>query len=384
MEAELDTKDFIVIDNGSGYIKAGWSGEDSPRVVVPSIVGKVTPPEPGKPTTSVFGNSLNLKNPASAFSFPIERGVLKDNKKDLEDMKDLWYHILRNELNQQDLSNTNVLITDAILNSRDNKTLIAQIFFENFGVNSLGIMPAPVLSLFATGRARGVVVESGEALTSIVPIFEGFALPHTVTTMNIAGQDITKYILKKLEHQVQPRQFAVARGIKDQMTVVAYDYREALTGADLLPEDQALYELPSGEIISVNKDIRLKASEILFSPELVDSDSPNIQSLTVESINRCDRDLISDIYSNIVVSGGTSMMKGFPERLEKEVKQIMSRDIMASEIQFYADSFRQHGAWIGGSMLASMSTFPQYMVMTKAQWETDGIAKTALVHKYSF
>jgi actin-related protein len=215
-------------------------------------------------------------------------------------------------------------------------------------------------------------------------VFEGYALPHAIRKMPLAGTDITNFILQKLSADLKPSQFAVARGIKEQMLVVPNNFDNALRGPDLISEDERCYELPGGKIIKMDKQTRLEAAELLFRPSILDRDADDISTETVRSILKCDSDLRADMYGNIILAGGTSMMRGFHQRMEHELRAKLPKDIAYDDIRVVSDSFREHAAWIGGSMLASLSTFPQFMTMSKGQWDEEGTLKPALIQKYSF
>ena len=282
---------------------------------------------------------------------------------------------------QEELSSANVLITDSILSTREDRKKIADVFFDKLQVNSLGIMHAPVLSLFSIGKSRGIVVDVGCGLTSIVPIFEGFALPHAIHKIPLAGHDISNYIHQKLSADIRPSQSFVVRNIAEEMMIIPQYYQK---GAELLSEEKRFYELPGGKIIKVDQDILANAAEILFNPSIVGQSIKNIPDQVIESILKCDNELKPEMYGNIVLSGGSTMIKGFQERMERDLKARIDMQNPAPEIKLHADSFRQHAAWIGGSMLASLSTFGQYMVMKKEDWENDPNMKPFLIHKYSF
>ena len=83
--------------------------------------------------------------------------------------------------------NCNILLTDSPLNTKENKQEIARIMFEVFRVESLAIINTSVLSLFSTGKTSGLVVECGEGVSYSVPVFEGYALPHAILKLDIAG-----------------------------------------------------------------------------------------------------------------------------------------------------------------------------------------------------
>ena len=382
MEAELDSKSFIVIDNGTGYIKAGYSGEDAPKIILPTVASIVESQEQGKPRSLYCGSDINLKTPETPLFFPIDRGVIKSTEQDWSCMAYIWEHIIKN-LMQEELTSANVLITDSILNTRENRQRMAQVFFETLGVNSLGIMPAPVLSLFSIGRSRGLVVDVGCGVTSIVPIFEGFALPHAVHKIPMGGGDISAYIHQKLveSNVLKNNQMFVARNIAEEMMVIPMSYEG---GGGLLSEEKTFYELPDGKITQVRRDVLANAAEILFKPSIANFNFRGLPDQIVESILKCDNDLRPDMYGNIVLSGGSTMMKGFQERIESDVKSRLELHVPAGEVRVHADSFRQHAAWIGGSMLASLSTFGQHMVIKKEDWDNDPNSKSFLIHKYSF
>lgn len=380
MEAELDTKDFIVIDNGTGYIKAGYSGEDAPKIIIPTVVSIVESQEQGKPKNFYSGADMDLKSPETPLTFPIERGIIKNSDTDWECMSFIWEHIIKNIM-QEEISSANVLVTDSILNTRDNRQKLASVFLDTLGVNSLGIMPAPVLSLFSIGKTKGTVVDVGCGLTSIVPIFEGYALPHAIHKIPLAGYDVTTFIHQKLTNHLKFNQMFIARSISEEMSVVPLQYHK---GVQLLSEDKRYYELPGGQIINVDQDILATAAEIIFNPSIINRPIKGLTEQVCESILKCDNDLKPDMLNNIVLSGGSSMMKGFHERFSREIKNRMENIVYDAEIKVHADSFRQHATWIGGSMLASLSTFGNFMVIKKDEWGEDNNIKQSLIHKYSF
>jgi actin-related protein len=379
MEAELDTKEFIVIDNGTGYIKAGYSGEDAPKIIIPTAMCVGESQEQSRGRTFDFNPDI-LKNPEKPLIFPIDRGVIKSSDMDWECMSYVWEHIIKTSMSE-DLNSANVLITDSILNTRENRQKLASVFLDTIGVNSLGIMPAPVLSLFSIGKTKGTVVDVGCGLTSVVPIFEGYALPHAIQKIPLAGHDITSFIHSKLSSHLKPNQLFVSRAIKEEMTVAPLSYRK---GQQLLSEEKRFYELPGGKIINVDQDILATAAEIVFNPSIIASPIKGLSDQVADSIGKCDLDLRPDMLGNIVLSGGTTMMKGFYERFDRDVKSKLEPLAGENEIRVHADSFRQHAAWIGGSMLASLSTFGNFMVIKKDEWGEDNNIKLSMIHKYSF
>lgn len=204
MEIFFDREEFVVIDNGTGFIKAGFSGQDLPRLIIPTVVGEHTEPidadmknsnandQPEEKKSYEFGNAaLNFKE-THINSYPIKRGIIKE-KQDWENMELIWDNIF-NELNLE-TKNVNVLMTDSPFNPKENRQRIAEIMFEHFKVKSLAIMNTAALSMYSTGKVSGLIVESGEGISYTVPIFEGYALPHAMIKLDVAGYDITQSLI---------------------------------------------------------------------------------------------------------------------------------------------------------------------------------------------
>merc|ERR1711912_73556 len=133
------------------------------------------------------------------------------------------------------------------------------------------------------------------------------------------------------------------------------------------------YELPDGQVITVGAE-RIRASEPMFAPNLIGKESDGIHKLTFDSIMKCDVDIRRDLYTNIVMSGGTTMFTGIPERLEKEMKALAPQGM---DIKVIAPPERKYSVWIGGSILASLSTFEE-MWVTKEEYDESG---PTIVHR---
>jgi centractin len=114
----------------------------------------------------------------------------------------------------------------------------------------------------------------------------------------------------------------------------------------------------------------------LFQPEYIGEEYPGIHQVIVDCISRADLDLRKSLYSNIVLSGGSTLCKGFGERLLSEIKRLALKDI---KIKIYAPPERKYSTWIGGSILASLSTFKKMWVSAEEYQEDPDI-----IHKKTF
>jgi len=156
--------------------------------------------------------------------------------------------------------------------------------------DQIAIMNGACLSLFSTGKTKGLVVEIGEGATHTVPIFEGLALQHASLTNDIAGQDITKSLIDgmiKKGMKITPTMSEYGRDIKEKMCSIPIDYSSAIAAPDPLSEEQRSYELPDGSIIQANHNTRYDATEILFNPEKFGLKGKSIPQMIVESLKKC-------------------------------------------------------------------------------------------------
>ena len=188
-----------IIDNGTGTIKAGFAGEDYPRSLFPTIVWKpnyITTVDIQSFPDWYFGDDTNMKRGIMKISSPIEAGYVKN----WNDMEKIWEHTFYNELRVSPEEHS-MMLTEAPLNLKKNREISTQIMFEVFNVPNFYLVDQWVSALYAAGRTTGLVLSSGEEVTNIVPVYEGYSLPHAVRRIMIAGKDITKYLIKILQER---------------------------------------------------------------------------------------------------------------------------------------------------------------------------------------
>lgn len=191
----------LVIDNGTGISKNGFAGEDQPRSVFPTLIGYpkytsiMTDVEHYTREYYIGEEALQLKG-VLKLMFPVEHGIIEDWMA----MEKIWHYTFYTDL-RVDPSEHPVLLTEAPLNPRPNREKMAEIMFETFNVPALYVAMQAVLSLYASGRTTGCVIDIGDGVSHVVPIYEGFALSHAIARLDLAGRDITTYLQRLLRQK---------------------------------------------------------------------------------------------------------------------------------------------------------------------------------------
>jgi actin-related protein len=398
LECTMDFQDVIVLDTGSGTMKVGFSGEDAPRAVLPTAIANTIADESRDDENTGGGDASNQKKSQAFYgeeamqqatnatiTRPVQRGEIQLSSPSKDELEHLWEYTFRSVLGieQEELP---VLIADTLPLSQStyqSRQWVTEVMFEKLKVKSLAIFNTAVLSLFSTGRTRGLVVECGEGLTSAVPVFEGYAIPHAIFKMDVAGQDITSQVQQLMMNHKDGSMYAkdarVMQQLKEKVCTVDYDYAGSKDAYDSIDEELKSFELPDGKIIKVGKEIRCGAPEMLFGGHGSPDPSQSVQKICMEAYNTCDIDFQKDLIRSLVVAGGTSMLPGLAPRLRKELSSLLP----GKEIDICVDSQRRYAAWIGGSMFASLSTFDQ-VAISKQEYEEGKADVRSLVARKTF
>ena len=299
-----------------------------------------------------------------------------------DDMERIWRHTFYNELRVAPEEHP-VLLTEAPFSPKTNRERMTQIMFETFHVPAMYVQLSGVLSLYASGRTTGCVLDSGDGVTHVVPACdEGRAAQHAVARTDVAGRDLSDFMRMLLIRRgysfdtTTERDLQTARVLKEQLSFVALDFDAEMRTAAESSELEKSYELPDGRTITMASE-RFHCAEVLFKPSLVGKEAPGIHDFAFGAIMKCKEEIREALFGNIVLSGGTTMLPGIAERMTKEITALVPSTVA---VKVVAPPERKYSVWIGGSILASLSTF-QHMWISKAEYDEAG---PSIVHRKCF
>lgn len=369
----------IIIDNGSNTCKAGFSEDDMPRVEIPTVIGKQSSlgeenieHEDELNQLDIFvGEEAISKGGILELKYPIQKGIIEE----FDTMKKLWNHIFYNELLAETKSHP-VIVSESPFAPYSAKIEMAKILFEELNVEHLYITNTSTLALYANGRTTGIVVDVGYEMTSCVPIFEGFVLNHAVSKIELGGFHLTKYLrslvnsnLPENQHYINPNQVSMINELKEKICVVAEDYDSEYKR---LQDNKKIekYKFPEGTGREIEYSVeKFQCPELLFQPNLFGQDSSGIHELCFKSINKCDADIIRDLFLNTILCGGSTLFMKIQNRFHKELQSLAPT---GKNVNIIAPPERKYSAWLGGSILASLDNFRKTMFVSKKDYSDLG------------
>ncbi|KAH7640442.1 actin-related protein 2 isoform X2 [Dermatophagoides farinae] len=381
---DSEGRKIIVCDNGTGFVKCGYAGSNFPKHTFPSVVGRpiiraAQRIDDIEIKDLMVGDEANKLRSYLELSYPMENGIVRN----WDDMCHVWDHTFYDML-QIDPKNSRILLTEPPLNPINNRKKMIEMMFEKYQFHSAYIAIQAVLTLYAQGLMTGVVVDIGDGVTHICPVYQGFAMPHLTRRLDVAGREVTRYLIKLLllrgyafNHTAD---FETVRMLKEKMCYIAYNCEQEQKLAEETTYLTETYTLNDGRIIKLSGE-RFEAPEALFQPHLVNIEGQGISELLFNTINSADLDLRSELYKHIVLSGGSTMYPGLPSRLEREIKQLYLERILKGDgqklqkfkIRVEDPPRRKDMVFIGGAVLADvMKDHPQFWI-TRQQYEEMGI-----------
>lgn len=332
---------IVVIHTGSPVVQAGFAGDNKPRV-------EFEPDQDGPN--------------------PIEHGIVTD--------WDGWTALVQRAFDGLGVNpaGANILFTEAPLNPKANREKLTQLAFESFAAANMYVALQPTLASYATNRVTSIVFQSGGGVSYTVPIYVGYALPHAIIRLDLAGRDLDQYLQQLLQERGYSVDEDTAREIKEKLCYVAHDFEAEMQKAKSGACDASV--TLNGKTYRLGNE-RFRCPEALFQPALVGMESAGIHETVYNSIMKCDVDIRRELYANTVLAGGTTLLPGLPERMKKEVEALAPPTM---QIKIIAEPERDELTFRGGSILTKLPAF-EHMWVTKAEYEESG---PSIVHRKCF
>ena len=285
---------------------------------------------------------------------PIQRGMVVD----WDAMETLWEYIYAKQL-FVDSTDHPLLITEQVLNTEKDAIRKCEILFEKLNCPQVFLGVPAVLSMYTSGMMTGVAVDVGDGVTSVLPMYEGFVQSEAIAKRDLAGSDVTEHLKKLLRGRTyilnEPFDSETVKDLKEKTAQIQI-YSLGASARPFPVLTHTSYKLPDGRAVSIGEE-RLKCGEVLFNPTRCGQTGEGIHTLVIDSILQCHREIRPALWKNIVLSGGTTKLVGFPERFKAEVAQLAQVEKL--KVKDVKESF---SAWAGGAMLSELSTFNEMCI----------------------
>jgi actin-related protein len=355
----------LVIDNGTASVKAGLAGTKTPSYIVPSVVGTAINEAEmvGFKNKEYFvGNEAIVKANFLNMVNPIENGIVTD----WEYMTQLYDEFF-GDMFHYSLDDICILTGEKPGTTTANKTKMAQLLFETFNAGGFSSIQQSVLALFSSGLLTGLVLDDGEGMANVTPVYEGYTIPYSIIHTELCGSFLTDNIKRLItERDSSTADWHVSEfiAIKDKLTYVPIDFQ----AEEQAQETFERLRLPSGRYYRVGKE-RFLSTEVLFDPTIADKNIEGLHQVMFDSIMKCDIDIRKDLYKNIFLAGGTTMITGIAERIEKEVIALAPPSM---KICVKAPPQRKNAVYIGASILGEQEFFFNNMMITRKEFQEQG------------
>jgi len=384
----------IVCDNGTGFVKVGYAGTNFPGFSFRSMVGRpMMRADEKMAKKGVVLKDIMVGDEAAEVreflecSYPLENGIVRN----WTDMKLLWDYTFNECLKIKDFASQKILLTEPPANPFANRQKMYQHMFEEYGFGQTMVAIQAVLVLYAQGLLTGVVLDSGDGVSHVIPVYEGYGLPNLIKRLNVAGRHVTRHLVNLLQLRGyslnRSADFDTARQIKERLCYVGYDLaverRLAMETTTLVQP----FQLPDGRIIKVGRE-RFEASEVLFDPDKAGVEGDGLHKLLFGSVMKADIDLRAEFFKHIVLSGGTTMFAGLPSRLEKDVRELWVENVAKGDksragkfkLKIEDPPRRKNMVFLGGSVLADIMKEQQEFWLSKEDYEEKGAVRAIKEH----
>lgn len=407
----------LVFDIGSYTVRAGYAGEDCPKVDFPTAIGMVVERDDGStlmeidgdkgkqggPTYYIDTNALRVPRENMEAISPLKNGMVED----WESFQAILDHTYKMHVKSEPSLHP-VLMSEAPWNTRAKREKLTELMFEHYNIPAFFLCKTAVLTAFANGRSTGLILDSGATHTTAIPVHDGYVLQQGIVKSPLAGDFITMQCRELFQEMnielIPPYMIASKEPVREgspanwkrkeklpQVTRSWHNYMcncviqdfqaSVLQVSDSTYDEQVAaqmptvhYEFPNGYNCDFGAE-RLKIPEGLFDPSNVKGLSGNtmlgVSHVVTTSVGMCDIDIRPGLYGSVIVAGGNTLIQSFTDRLNRELSQKTPPSMRLKLIANNTTVERRFSSWIGGSILASLGTFQQ-MWISKQEYEEGG------------
>ncbi|KAF7235266.1 Actin-like protein 9 [Varanus komodoensis] len=363
---EVDRTGAVVIDTGTGTCKAGFAGQQIPQAVIATVVGQPTEKSmrTARDRPDTFVGEQALLEPDVDLILPLRHGIIID----WEAAEILWRHLFYHDLKVAPEDHA-LLMSDPPLCPTTNREKLVEVVFESLNSPGMYVAYQSVLSVYAHGKISGLVVDSGYSTTHTVPVHQGYNLPHATERMDIAGVNLTSFLMDLLKdkgHYFDEKMMNVVDDIKQKCCYVTVDFEDEWNR----PKQDYMvdYQLPDGQVITLGRE-RFQCPEMLFNPpQMPGLTLLGIHGMALKSLNKVPEESRKEMCENILLCGGSSLFEGLEKRFTHGVKASIP---INTKVKVTSMPLRQYAVWTGGSILASLKNFQPCWVR-KEQYQEHG------------
>ena len=364
-----------IIDIGTGEVKAGFNGQERPKILFKNQFGepkynKILKQfnKDNKQISDIYrGEKCDSCLSALKLRKPVDHGSFTNS----EDIIPIFNHIFtRLKLDSEEIKNHPILVSESLLNPSKNRENIASTLFDYFEVPKLFFASQPILSLYAISNTTGAILESGEGVTQSCIVYEGYSIPCSFERYDYGGGDVTKYLYTLLQNLGfyfdTSAEYQIVSDIKEQLCFACpTNMIENIKKNSKFEKEN--YFLPDGNVLKLGEE-RILPPEILYNPELNGMEFPSFQNMILNSINKVDMELRPKLYESILLSGGNTSIKGTANKVYSEFKKLISQNM---KIKIHSPKNPNLLCWIGGNIISGLEIFKK-MWITKEEWNEIG------------
>ena len=345
-----ETSKYVIIDQGSTTIRAGTRDSSMPSCQIPSSFerdGTISP-------------LINKTGSITSF----------------DALENVWKNVILQQLDI-DSAKSNLLLINNGTTALQQRKEVLKMAFEKFAFEKVLFASTPVTAMYSTGGDTGLVLECGNAITQAFPMYRGYLIEPAIIKSIIAGDNVTELLSHKIELIGQLNNIQeVAKNIKEKHAYVKI-YESAETDiVSLAQEDKTIpvLDLPDGSQIKLSSEL-WECSEVLFNPAKYAIEGLGVHNVCVKAVAKSDIDTRAELYKNVMLIGGSTMIPNFTARLKQEIQKLIPTSL---ELVLQDQHDKILAPWIGAYVISCTEVFNS-LAVTKEEYKERG---TNIVNKF--